>query len=213
MTLNENTTEVVTTEIDNLKKELEIKKLRKEIEQIDSINNDLTKKWYKKPQWIMALSPIIVGIMTLSVAWASGFLQAQSNLNKIQEETFNRKKDSINVVIKILSAKSDSLYLSAQNLKIELKVLGRQNNELVGFRNNLLNNLKSKNEKMNFIMQQYLKSKKEKLKLEIKLTQILNNELIKKNNDAKLQIQQRLDSSLIEFENMIKLIGKDNSED
>jgi hypothetical protein len=174
-------------DIDSVKKELEVEKLRKEIEQLNNASNELTKKWYKKPQWIIALSPIVVGILTLSVAWASGFLQAQSNLNKIQEENFNRKKDSISKTIAILSYTSDSLKNLVENLTLQKMFfdslftdLRKENNELKMLQDTLQNTNISNNDKVEFLKNKYIDIQKrsrkiiDSLKIHLKMNEIEN---------------------------------------
>lgn len=171
--------ETSTINFDEFKKKLEIEKLEKEIQQLDNLNSDLAKKWYKKPQWIMALSPVIVGVLTLTVAWASGFLQAQFNLNKIQEENFNRRKDSINIVISKLSTTSDSLNKLIINFKTENIMLGKQNREFKAIHNTLSNKLLSNEEKLDFMTERFIQSKNEKYHLTAMYYKILS--MLKRN--------------------------------
>jgi hypothetical protein len=146
-----------------LKIELEIQKLKGEIDQLGNSNRELTNPWYKRPQWIMALSPIIIGLLTLLIAWASGFLQAQSTLNKIQEERFQQKKDSITKYLATLNYVSDSLTKSTRILKIQKSMLDSEFTSLKARyvdQANLLDTLRntnfSKDEKINLL---YAKNK------------------------------------------------------
>ena len=151
------------SDLEKQKKELEVNKLEEEIKQIRINNSELSKKWYKRPQWIMALSPIIVGVLTLTVAWASGFLQAQNSLNKIQEEKFERKKDSINKAISklILSKDSvkqilDSLMIDKTSLDTAYQELKRQNFALNEIRDSLKSKSFSESKKVEFIRKGYV---------------------------------------------------------
>jgi hypothetical protein len=164
-------------EFNSLKRELEIKKIQKEIEQLDNTNNDLTKKWYKKPQWIMALSPLFVGLLTLSIAWASGFLQAQSNLNKIQEENFIKRRDSINNTITILKSEKDSLtaetfILRIKNIAIDSanKVLNDKFNEILNSLTLLNDSTQTLNTKNKYFSDKFINIQKENIKLKSDLS-------------------------------------------
>ena len=157
--------------LENKKKELEILKLEYEIEQIRNSNCELTKKWYKKPQWIMSLSPIIVGLLTLLVAWSSGFLQAQASLNKIQEEKFERRRDSINKTIRQLTYVSDSLKLFVDSIRKEKELLSSENIDLIEknrllsiVRDSLTSLFTTNNEKINSLYFKYATLQQELLK-------------------------------------------------
>lgn len=98
----------IVIDIASLKTEKEIEKLQIEIEKSKNENAELIKKWWKKPQYIFALiaafSPLIIGILTVCIAYFSGFLQAQSKLNEIQKITFENNKKEINNHIDSLNA-------------------------------------------------------------------------------------------------------------
>lgn len=87
----------------SIKDKKEIEKLQLEIDKLNNENKELTKTWWKKPRYIIAIiaaiSPVIVGIATLLVAWGSGFLQAQSKLNEVQRQVFENDKKEIQKVI------------------------------------------------------------------------------------------------------------------
>ena len=131
------------------KEQLEIIKLKKEIYFVEKQNIEINKVWYKKAQWISALSPIIVGILTLIVAWSTGFLQAQAKLNEIQKADFLQKKDSIIKVITNLNTK-------ALALNDEINLLRNQKKQSETLRDVFNNKLLSKEKKQKFLLKQYI---------------------------------------------------------
>ena len=112
----------------DVKEQKEREKLQLEIDKLNNENRELTKPWWKKSQYIIALiaalSPILIGFGTLWVARDSGFLQAQAKLNEIQKLTFEQDKkkyhDSIrdlNERVLIASVKEKMLIRSIDSLK------------------------------------------------------------------------------------------------
>jgi hypothetical protein len=155
-----------------LKQQLEIEKLQKEVARIDYETAEIYKKWYKKPQWIAALSPVLIGILTLTVAWASGFLQAQSTLNKIQQETYNSRQDSIDRVIKSSRLIRDSLIKYNSELVERNTISDSINKKMKEYSNVLYDSLKTASEKKKYFSDQFLSLQRENIKLKI-----LNNTL------------------------------------
>lgn len=101
----------------SIRGQMEAEKLRLEIDKLKNENRELTKPILSRPQYIAALSPIIVGILTLIVAWWSGFLQAQSKLNEVQKLSFQQEKvkyqDSIKKFQDDIKKISDKSYLDS----------------------------------------------------------------------------------------------------
>ncbi|MCX6315975.1 MAG: hypothetical protein NTW29_01690 [Bacteroidetes bacterium] len=143
---------------DAVKKQLEIDKINKEIAGLDI---ELKRKWYKKPQWIAALSPIFLGVLTVIIAFATGLLQNQSTLNKIQEESFNQRKQAINDSIIQLRHLSDSLSKYVTNLSYERKLLDSTVNVLKSFQDTLFYQLTTKDERLAFTNRRFVTSKNE----------------------------------------------------
>lgn len=82
------------------KEKLEIEKLQTEIKDI---------KRRIIPQWVGALSPFLIGLMTIIIAFSTGFLNNQATLNKIEAH-------KVEVQVKEFEAKRDSLHLSNDSL-------------------------------------------------------------------------------------------------
>lgn len=89
--------------IDDIKKKLEIDKLRKELVKID--NETIEIRWKKYSAW----GPTIIAICSLIFVWANGFLDAKSALVKAETLNLEGKRDALNVKIKDLNSKIDSL--------------------------------------------------------------------------------------------------------
>lgn len=89
--------------IDDTKKKLEIDKLRKEIIKIDYETTEI--KWKKWSAW----GPTIIAICSLIFVWANGFLDAKSALVKAETLNLEGKRDALNLKIKNLNSKIDSL--------------------------------------------------------------------------------------------------------
>lgn len=183
------------------KDELEIIKLNKEIHHYNIQINELSKSWYKKPQWIIALSPLIVGMLTLIVAWSTGFLQAQSTLNKIELKKLNEQKDSINEVITLLTHKSDSLSRFVTLLSQDRAVLISQNAEFKNINDSLIMQLLNRSEKNKYIAQKYILAKKDNRNLKLNRCFILAKEL-----EDKLYVHQAYLDSLYITQEADKLL-------
>lgn len=108
----------------DIKEQKEREKLQLEIDKLNNENRELNKSWWKKPQYIAAFSPLILGVVTLITAFASGFLQNQAKLNEIQKLTFEQDKqkyqttiNELNERILIASVKEKMLTKSVDSLK------------------------------------------------------------------------------------------------
>jgi hypothetical protein len=155
-----------TPDYDGQKKQLEIEKLNKEIQILDS---DLRKKWYRKPQWIAALSPFFLGILTLIIALSTGLIQNQSTLNKIQEENFNHRKQQIYDSIFKLQHFSDSLSNQVTELNIKKIILDSSLVRLTSLKEDLSSKLSDKDKQLSKITRGYLKIENELLMLKFSI--------------------------------------------
>ena len=72
-------TTLVTDDINTIKTKKEVEKLQAEIDKIKNENEELTKKWYLRPQYIGAISPIIVGLLTIELLGQLGFYKHNQN--------------------------------------------------------------------------------------------------------------------------------------
>lgn len=85
-----------------MKEQLECQKLQFEIEKTQLETAELKRSWYKRPQWISAILPPVLGILTICIAWVSGFLNKQALVNRnesvllqIQIKEFTKQRDSL----------------------------------------------------------------------------------------------------------------------
>jgi len=91
--------------LDLRKKELEVEKLEKETKKLDIEQQklliekaELTKKWYKKPQWWSVLVPLIIGTGTVWIAFSTGIISVQRLTN--QKEDLEKNVKMLNQDIK-----------------------------------------------------------------------------------------------------------------
>ena len=89
--------------VDDIKKKLEIDKLKKELVKIDHETTEI--RWKKYSAW----GPTIIAICSLIFVWANGFLDAKSALVKAETLNLEGKRDALNITIKKLNSEKDSL--------------------------------------------------------------------------------------------------------
>lgn len=193
-------------DINIVKTEKEVEKLQNEIDKLKNENKEFVKYWWKKPQYIAAFTPIIVGILTLFVAWWSGFLQAQSKLNEAQKLTFEQEKKSNQLYIDSLQGYVDSLTAIISSDRVRefmltksidsLRLLERTAQHQV---NSFLNDKRITSEKVlslikeNGKLQNYIKTLNEKLKE-------INSSIIEKDT-----VNNSVQTNTIVFENDIRV--------
>jgi hypothetical protein len=90
-------------DLDAKKKALEIEKLQKELIKID--HETIEIRWKKWSAW----GPTAIAIISLFFVWANGFLDAKSALVKAETLNLEGKRDALNLKIKLLDNKVDSL--------------------------------------------------------------------------------------------------------
>ena len=90
-------------QLDAKKKALEIEKLQKELIKIDHETTEI--RWKKWSTW----GPTLIAIGSFIFVWKNGFLDAKSALVKAETLNLEAKRDSLNVKIKRMNSKIDSL--------------------------------------------------------------------------------------------------------
>ena len=136
------------------KLELETEKLRAEIKEINNRNADLIKSWYKKPIWIAALSPIIVGLLTLIVVLSTGFLQAQYALNRLHEDNYKKEKKDKDAEIVTVRNQLDSLQYNRDSLYSISAILDSTVRKLARIKDTVISEKISDIEKINILFKE-----------------------------------------------------------
>jgi hypothetical protein len=170
--------------------ELHIRKLQLEIDKLKLENTELGRKWYKKPQWYSIFIPFIIGLVTIIIAYLTGFLNTQSLVNK--NENIKNQNESILLKIEIdkfeklkenLFFENQKLNLTRDSLKESIQLLVTRNNTMSNILETTLSKSKTDNEKINSLIKEIEKVER-KLYDSIKVIQF--NNLMTLTGQAKL---------------------------
>lgn len=84
-------------EFESLKKHAELKKLTKEIAKIEAETEEIISR--KKSAWAPMIGSIIIGIITLSITWGTGFFNGKLELIEAETLVMQVRKDSLSRTI------------------------------------------------------------------------------------------------------------------
>lgn len=119
-------------DIEQMKKLLEVEKLRTENEKLKTEHEklilekeELKKTWFRKPQWWSALLPTLIGILTLWAAYSTGIFGIQRLQNeKVQlQDTIQKVTLNLKNIRDTILKKEYALIISKNNATVAIKKL------------------------------------------------------------------------------------------